>query len=188
MFALINNIILKNAAAKKEPKVVKIFSVKLDPIPKELKPSVKHLNIPEAERIVTILSELIRKIEILDIIEAFTNNDDKVRSIISNELNTDYEYESDSLHSKQVLADLFITMCQNYRALSFSYRKMQRLKDPKHQAKKKDMVMLIQAATKDILRVLIRRPKFFAALRSEFKIKRFFDNKINELLRKRGQP
>jgi hypothetical protein len=54
---------------------------KLEPM-KVLEPSNKKLTLPESQRIMYILEEFIRQLEILDYIEVITNNDEKVSILI----------------------------------------------------------------------------------------------------------
>jgi len=58
---------------------------KLEPM-KILEPSSKKLSLPESQRIVYILEELIRQIEMIDYIELITNNDEKMRQLIRSSL------------------------------------------------------------------------------------------------------
>lgn len=54
---------------------------KLEPM-KVLEPSNKKLTLPESQRIMYILEELIRQLDVLDYIEVITNNDEKVGNLI----------------------------------------------------------------------------------------------------------
>jgi hypothetical protein len=149
---------------------------KLEPM-KVLEPSNKKLSLPESQRIMFILEEVIRQIEILDYIEVITNNDEKCKNLIRADLNDD--------ERKKNFDQIFVTMCQNHRTLIDAYKKVKLNNSTDGFAKNKETLeMLIKSSCKDILRVLLTKPNLFENFRKDFHRSKPNHPKINELLSK----
>jgi hypothetical protein len=148
---------------------------KLEPM-KILEPSTKKLSLPESQRIIYILEELIKHIEIVDYIELITNNDEKLRQLIRASLSED--------ERKKNFEQIFISMCQHHRALTTSYNNSINYEDSQSFKNKDSLVMLIKNSCKDILRVLSSKPSLFEHVKEEFfKRKHQVVPQISELLR-----
>lgn len=145
---------------------------KLEPM-KILEPSSKKLSLPESQRIIYILEELIKQIEIIDYIELVTNNDDKIRHLIRTSLNEE--------ERKRNFEQIFISMCQHHRALAISYNNSAD-NDASSPKNKDSITMLIKNSCKDILRVLCSKPALFESIRDEFQKRKQTIPQINELL------
>ena len=146
---------------------------KLEPM-KILEPSSKKLSLPESQRIVYILEELIRQIEMIDYLELITNNDDKIRQIIRSSLTEE--------ERKKNFEQIFISMCQHHRALAQSYNSTSNSSDTASPKNKDALSMLIKSSCKDILRALISKPTFFEAVKEEFAKRKHIVPQVNEML------
>lgn len=146
---------------------------KLEPM-KVLEPSNKKLTLPESQRIMYILDEFIRQLEVLDYMEVITNNDDKVSILIRSELNDD--------ERKNNIEQIFISMCQNHRALVDAYKKGNFDVESNLALKNKETLqMLIKSSCKDILRVTLKKGNWFENFKrdnAKFKINHI---QVNEL-------
>ena len=156
--------------------VAKRTKLKLEPM-KVLEPSNKKLSLPESQRIMYILEELIRQIEILDYIDVITNNDDKCRHLIRADLNDE--------ERKKNIEHIFVTMCQNHRTLVDAYKKakLQNVNDG-FAKNKETLEMLIKSSCKDILRVIVAKPNLFVNFKRDFHRAKPEHHKIHELLSK----
>ena len=152
---------------------------KLEPI-KILETSNKKLSLPESQRIMYILEELIRQIEILDYIEMITNNDEKIRTLLRTHLNEE--------EKKRNFENVFVSMCQHHRALVESYNKTSpretNSKASPTLQNKESMEVLIKSSCKDILRVFHLKPAFFESVKAEFTKTKRNHPQINELTSK----
>ncbi len=153
---------------------VKRSKFKLEPM-KVLEPSNKKLSLPESQRIMYILEDFIKQIEILDYIEIITNSDEKCRNLLKSELNDE--------EKKRNVEQIFITMCQNHRTLVDAFKKAKLQKSNEANAKNKETLeMLIKSSCKDILRVLLTKQNFFENLKKEFLRSKPDNQRINDLL------
>lgn len=132
---------------------------KLEPI-KILEPSNKKLTLPEAQRIMYILEELIKKLETVNYINMIMNNEAKIRNLISVNLSDD--------DKKKNLENIFMSMFQHHKALVDSYNSGQ-FNDPgaKNSQTKESLESLIKSSTKDILRVFHAKPALYESLKTE---------------------
>jgi hypothetical protein len=131
---------------------------KLEPI-KILEPSNKKLNLPESQRIVFIIEELIHRLEILDYVTLVTTNDDKIRRLISNNLSED--------EKKRNYENMFVSMCQHHRTLVETYNRGDYRRNESGQTRE-SLEMLIKSSCKDILRFLLKKNQFFEDIKKEF--------------------
>lgn len=148
---------------------------KLEPM-KILEPSSKKLTLPESQRIVYILEELIRQIEMIDYIELITNNDDKIRQLIRTSLTEE--------ERKKNFEQIFLSMCQHHRALASSYNNSSDNDSSSSPKNRDSIVMLIKNSSKDIIRVLSSRPTLFENIKEEFLKRKQTVPQILELLGK----
>lgn len=133
---------------------------KLEPL-KVLEPSNKKLNLPESQRIMYILEELIKKIEIVDYITLISNDNDKLREIIRSHLSED--------EKKKNFEQVFISMCQHHKALVDSYDKGQfKSNETVSSQNKQSLELLIKSSCKDILRVFYAKPALLESFKDEF--------------------
>lgn len=138
---------------------------KLEPM-KVLEPSNKKLTLPESQRIMYILEELIRQLDVLDYIEVITNNDEKVGNLIRAELS---EEELKSRIDQQ-----FISMCQNHRALVDAFKKGKF-------ENKETFDMLLKSSCKDIVRHVLKKSNWFDQFRKDNMKIKINHPQINEL-------
>lgn len=146
---------------------------KLEPM-KILEPSSKKLSLPEAQRIIYILEELIKQIELIDYLELITNNDDKMRQLI-------HAYLTEE-ERKRNFEQIFISMCQHHRALAQSYNNSSDSSDSASPKNRDSLVMLIKSSCKDILRVLISKSTLFEGIKEEFAKRKQTVPQVSELL------
>lgn len=145
---------------------------KLEPM-KLLEPSNKKLTLPESQRIMYILDELIRQLEILDYMEVITNNDEKVGNLIRADMSEE--------ERKNNVAQIFVSMCQNHRTLVDAYKKGNKLDTSGQTTNTATLEMLIKSSSKDILRVVLRKPNWFDNYRKETHKFKVNHPQINEL-------
>jgi hypothetical protein len=148
--------------------------VKLVPL-KDIKPTNKNINVPEAEHVMYIINELIKKIEIIDYLEVLVNNEDKLVKLIDEEFEDDHFENRLEKNSKSI--EIFLSMCQNYRTLIKAYKNKSKRRNSTLQSRE-SMVMLIQSSTRDLLRVLFNRPKLFDLIKIKFKKEKRVDRII----------
>ena len=153
---------------------------KLEPL-KILEPSNKKLNLPESQRIMFILEELTRQIEILEYIEKIITNDEKIRNLLRPHLSEE--------EKKRNFENVFVSMCQHHRALVDSYNKgdfsPRDLNRQSPTAKNREsMEILIKSSCKDILRVFNLKPAFYEAVKNEFGKGKRAHPQVNELIGK----
>jgi hypothetical protein len=148
---------------------------KLEPM-KILEPSSKKLSLPESQRIVYILEELIRQIEMIDYIELITNNDEKMRQLIRSSLTEE--------ERKKNFEQIFISMCQHHRAMASSYNNSNDNDSSSTPKNRDSVVMLIKNSCKDIIRVLSSKPVLFENIKEEFQKRKQTVPQIHELLGK----
>ena len=139
---------------------------KLEPL-KVLEPSSKKLNIPESQRIMYILEELVHKIEILDYINVIVNNEDRMKNIIKNHLNDE--------EKKLKFDQIFLHMCKFHKDLINKYNKSDYRTETQDDGTnerigsqtKEQLESMIKNSTKDILRVFNSKPALFESIKSE---------------------
>jgi hypothetical protein len=146
--------------------VVKRQKFKLEPI-KILEPSNKKLNLPEAQRLMCILDELIKKVEMLDLITYLTTlNERQIRELIKKHLSDDEKqknYES-----------MFVSMFLHHKNLVESYEKGHLSLNGSSQTKE-SMELLIKMSCKDIIRALSLKPILYESVKLK-------NSKENELV------
>jgi hypothetical protein len=146
--------------------VAKRQKFKLEPI-KILEPSNKKLNLPEAQRLMCILDELIKKIEMLDLISYLTTlNESQIRDLIRNNLSDDEKQKN--------YEGMFVSMFMHHKNLIESYDKGHFTVNGSSQTKE-SMELLIKMSCKDIIRALILKPILYESV----KVK---NSKENELI------
>ena len=147
---------------------------KLEPM-KILEPSNKKLSLPESQRIMYILDELIMQLNILDYMEVITNNDEKVSNLIRGEMTEE--------ERKVNFDNIFVSMCQNHRTLVDSIKKcdFENTMDP-NVKNKETLDMLLKSSCKDILRVAVKKPNWFQTFKKENSKSKINHPQINELL------
>ena len=161
---------------------------KLEPI-KILEPSNKKLTLPESQRIMFILEELSRKIEMVDYIETIANNIEKIRELIKENLN-----EEDK---KKNLEGIIVSMFQHHKNLIDAYNKsqfkteFQTTFDSSDRASsglqsKETLESLIKNSCKDILRMLIFKPMLYESIKSELSKIKPKNHLTNELASKKS--
>lgn len=147
---------------------------KLEPM-KILEPSNKKLSLPESQRIMYILDELIKQLNILDYMEVITNNDEKVSNLIRGEM-SEQEHKVNFDH-------VFVSMCQNHRTLVDSIKKCDLVGSTDPNVKNKETLeMLLKSSCKDILRVAVKKPNWFQTFKKENSKLKINHPQINELL------
>jgi hypothetical protein len=132
---------------------------KLEPL-KVLEPSNKKLSLPEAQRIVYIVEELIRKLEIVEYLPFIINNVDKVQNVLSTSL-TDEE-------RKRNYEQIFISMCHHHKALLDSYTHGQYGQNSQTGQTRESIEHLIKSSCKDLLRAFQLKPALFEKFKKEF--------------------
>lgn len=145
---------------------------KLEPM-KVLEPSNKKLSLPESQRIMYILDEFIRQLDILDNIELITNSDEKVGQLIRADLNDDER----KTNSEQ----MFISMCQNHRSLVQSYQKEADDDENSSNKNKDTLVRLLKSSCKDILRAIMKKSSWLDSLKKISRTSKVNHVQINEL-------
>ena len=154
---------------------------KLEPI-KILEPSNKKLSLPESQRIMYILEELVRKIELIEYVDTLANHLDRVREIVRENLN-----EEDK---KKFFEEILVSMLQHHKSLIDAYNKGHfRVDDPADQQatnttmqSKETLESLIKNSCKDILRVFHGKPALYEGIKNEFAKNKPKNNLTNELL------
>jgi hypothetical protein len=132
---------------------------KLEPL-KVLEPSNKKLSLPEAQRIVYIVDELIKKLQIVEYLPIIINNVDKVQDVLGTSL-TDEE-------RKKNYEQIFISMCHHHKALLDSYTRGQFNHNNQSGQSKDSIEHLIKNSCKDLLRAFQLKPTLFEKLKKEF--------------------
>jgi hypothetical protein len=156
---------------------IKRQKFKLEPI-KVLEPSSKKLSIPESQRIMYILEELVHKVEILDYINLIINNEDRMRNIIKNHLTEE--------EKKTKFDQIFLHMCKYHRELINKYNKGEfSQEDGSERAvnqTKESLELMIKNSTKDILRFFNTKPALFGTIKSELSEAKSSNPQLTELL------
>ncbi len=145
---------------------------KLEPM-KLLEPSNKKLTLPESQRIMYILEELVRQLEILDYMEVITNNDERVGNLIKADMSDE--------ERKNKVDRIFVSMCQNHRTLVEAYKKGKFDAAGASEKGRERMEMLIKNSSKDILRVVLKKPNWFDSFKRETQKIKVNHPQINEL-------
>lgn len=157
---------------------------KLEPL-KVLEPSNKKLNLPESQRIMFILEELIHKLEILDYIHIITNvhyDESKLRDLLSTSLSDE--------EKKKNYDQIFMSMCQHHRALFEAYNKGQfnvttGSGSESSAQTKQSMELLIKNSSKDMIRALSHSQVLYDSIKAEYaKYKRNQNPQLTELTSK----
>lgn len=162
-----NSNVLNQSMSKNRPKF------KLEPM-KVLEPSNKKLSLPESQRIMYILQEFIRQLDILDHLDIITVNDEKIGLLIRAELTEE--------ERKNNVDQVFISMCQNHRLLVDTYKKGNFDSDSSMPVvkNKETLEMLIKNSCKDIMRIALRKHNWFENIKKE-NYKKTQHPQINEL-------
>lgn len=142
---------------------------KLEPM-KVLEPSNKKLSLPESQRIMYILDEFIRQLEILDYMDIITSNEEKSASFLRAEL-TDEE-------RKNNMEEVFIAMCQNHQKLVKMFKEGNDLPSLQN---KETVEMLIKSSCKDIMRIIGKKNNWFANFKKETAKIKVFNVQIDKL-------
>ncbi len=152
---------------------------KLEPI-KILEPSNKKLTLPESQRIMFILEELARKIEMVDYIEAIVHNLEKVKSIIRENIHDEDKRKS--------VDEIIISMLQHHKNMTDAYNKGQFKTEFKTDfdtssglQTKESLESLIKNSCKDIIRMFNAKPMLYESIRSELVKSKPKNNLVNEL-------
>jgi hypothetical protein len=133
---------------------------KLEPM-KILQPSNKKLSLPESQRIMHILDELVKKIEIIEFIEVICNNEERLRKVIANNLNED--------DKKKNYEEIFMSICKHHLTMIECYKNKQyNENNPQFTQKKETLEGLIKNSCKDILRVFHFKPNLLTSVKDEF--------------------
>jgi hypothetical protein len=165
-----SNSVLSNSNVTSQ--LTKRQKFKLEPI-KILEPSNKKLNLPESQRVVYIIEELINRLEILDYVGLLTNNDEKIRDLIRPNLSDD--------EKKKNHEQIFVSMCQHHRTLVDTFNRGEFGRGDSGQTRE-SIEMLIKGSCKDIIRFLLKKSKFFDDVKKEFASQKPATNpKITEL-------
>jgi hypothetical protein len=154
---------------------------KLEPI-KILEPSNKKLTLPESQRIMFILEELARKIEMVDYIETIIHNLEKVKSIIKENINDEDKRKS--------VDEIIFSMLQHHKNMTDAYNKGQFKTEFKtdfdtnsssNLQTKESLESLIKNSCKDIIRMFNAKPMLYESIRSELVKSKPKNNLVNEL-------
>ena len=152
---------------------------KLEPI-RVLEPSQKKLNLPESQRIVSIVEELVKKLEMIDYITFIANESDSLAELIQMNLSDE--------ERRQNYEAIFVSMCEHHKELCASYNTAkfvdssppsatanegadQQQQQQPHQSSsktKESLESLIKASCRDILRVFQLKPNLYKNVRDEF--------------------
>lgn len=137
---------------------------KLEPL-KVLEPSQKKLSLPESQRIMFILEELIRKLEMLEYVGVVVANEQRARELLRHTLNDD-ELRKNVEHG-------FVAMCEHHRALVDAYSKHNSSlpSQSSTNANRQSLEALIKSSCKDLLRVMQAKPTFYESVKQEFAAK-----------------
>lgn len=143
---------------------------KLEPI-RVLEPSSKKLNLPEAQRIMCIMDELIKKTEMLEFVYFMMKNTDRIRSIIQKHLNEEEKQRN--------YEDMFVSMLAYHKKLVDSYDSSKFNKQSQASSQTKAQAeTLLKSSCKDILRIFSLKPSFLESIRAEFyKVEKKLKNK-----------
>ncbi len=145
---------------------------KLEPIKILDKKSNKKLNLPESQRVVYIIEELIHRLDILDYISLLTTNDEKIHRLINNSLSDD--------ERKKNYENMFVSMCEHHRTLVNTFNRGEFRRDSGQT--RESLEMLIKSSCKEILRFMLKKSQFFEDIKKEFaKAKPTANPKITEL-------
>ncbi len=159
---------MPNQRANLEMKKTKF---KLEPI-KVLEPTSKKIVIPEAQRVMYILDNLVRKIEIMDYIMLIVNNDERMLGLVRLNMNDD--------ERRNKLDEMFVHMCKYHRELvekynNEDYKTNDTSFDEQNDSSrtvlgqtKESLQGLIKNSCKDILRIFHTKPSLFEAVKNEF--------------------
>lgn len=146
------NLNLASTASKRNQKF------KLDPI-KILEPTNKKLSLPESQRVIYILEELVRRLEILDSLNLLVAGDpEKIRDIVRASLTAE--------EAKKNYENVFVSMCQHHHSLVETFDKGD-FKNGHSAQSQPALEMLIKNSCKDLLRVLQKKPSLFDNLKKE---------------------
>jgi hypothetical protein len=153
---------------------------KLEPI-KVLEPSNKKLNLPESQRIMFILEELIRKMEMLEYINLMTVShwdESKLRELLHVNLSDE--------EKRKNYDQIFVSMCQHHRALLDSYSHgLAEDKNNSSAQTRQSIELLLKNSCKDFIRVFSLNPTFYDAVKSEYaKFKKRQSPQLAELISK----
>lgn len=137
-----------------------------------LEPSNKKLNLPESQRIMGIIDELNRKIEILDMIVYLIGlNENKLRELIRKNLSD----EEKSKNYENIIVSMFV----HHKSLMETFNKGGQFNLNGSIQTKESMEMLIKMSCKDIIRALSLKPVFFETIRNDLvKVKRPNSNEL----------
>ena len=156
---------------------IKRQKFKLEPI-KVLEPSSKKLSIPESQRIMYILEELVHKIEILDYINLIINSEERMKNIIKNHLTEE--------EKKTKFDQIFLHMCKYHRELINKYNRGEfSQEDGSERAvnqTKESLELMIKNSTKDILRFFNTKPALFETIKNELNEAKSSNPQLTELL------
>ena len=159
---------------------IKRQKFKLEPI-KVLEPSSKKLSIPESQRIMYILEELVHKVEILDYINLIINHEERMKIIIKNHLTEE--------EKKTKFDQIFLHMCKYHKDLVNKYNKGDyrsvSQEDGSERAAyqtKESLELMIKNSTKDILRFFNTKPALFETIKSELSEAKSSNPQLTELL------
>ncbi len=159
--------LLANSISQKQRAKFKLEPMKL------LEPSNKKLTLPESQRIMYILDELIRQLEILDMMEVITNNDERVGNLIRSDMSEE--------EKKNKVDKIFLSMCHNHRTLIETHKKGKFEGSGTNVRSRETLDMLIKNSSKDILRVVLKKPSWFDNLKRETQKIKINHPQINEL-------
>ena len=164
------NTILNNSNVNSQ--LAKRQKFKLEPI-KILESSNKKLNLPESQRIIYIVEELINRLEILDYLPLMTSNDNTIRNILRANLNEE--------EKKKNFEQIFMSLCLHHWTISETYDRGEfKKRDSAHT--KDSLELLIKNSCKELLRFMQKKPVFFDEVKKELAMAKPPSNpKINEL-------
>lgn len=133
---------------------------KLEPI-KVLEPSSKKLTLPEAQRIMFIMDELLKKLEYLDYLHLIINNEEIVKSVVNTGLTDDEE--------KSKFDQVFLHMCKYHRDLVKKYDQEDYTEDNNDEnatgQSKNTLEAMIKNSCRDLMRIFNMKPTLFDNLK-----------------------
>lgn len=143
---------------------------KLEPM-KVLEPSNKKLSLPESQRIMYILEEFLRQLEILDYMDLITTNDEKSALLLRSELSDE--------ERKNNMEQVFISMCQNHKKLAEAHKNNSN--DLPTLKNKDTLEMLIKSSCKDIMRIIAKKSNWFENFKKDTAKMKVDNVQINHL-------
>jgi IQ domain-containing protein D len=149
---------------------------KLEPI-KVLEPSSKKLTLPEAQRIMFIMDELLKKLEYLEYLNLIINNEEIVKSVLHANLSDDEE--------KSKFDQIFLHMCKYHRDLVRKYDQGEYVEDNNDESatgqSKHTLEAMIKNSCRDLMRIFHLKSSLFDNLKKQLSHLKKDDKELKDI-------